>query len=281
MLTIYKEGDRILYAPCIGDCTKCPVKHRAVIYGPVKSRRRGRSLGINPFPKFKVCSFDCIYCLRGRTVYKVDTPEKAPLQIDVEDILKILEKVLREVETDTIDLSGNGEPTLYPKIGELCREISKICREYSIKSFGIFTNSTTLKNRNIINALKYLDHIEAKLDTGIEDKLYKINRPIETIKIRDIIEGLKNLRNINAEKVIQILLFKYYENGIELKNYTSEDAEKIVEILRIVEPDYINIYTIYRPVETRYKLLQVTYEEVYDYVKVLESNGFKVRLFLT
>ncbi len=276
-------ADKIIpYSPCPGDCTKCPAKHRAVIYGPVQSRRRGRSLGINLFPIKKVCSFDCIYCLRGRTIIKIDKPDIKYLQVSVNQVINILREVLNKIETDTIDLSGNGEPTLYPYLEDLCSELRKICDEFKIRSLGIFTNSSTLKYENVLKALRYVDHIEAKLDTALEEKFRIINRPCENIKLKDIVEGLLQVRkNLNCELAVQVLLLKYVSNdGKVIVNYSEEDAHNMANILQKIEPDIVNIYTIYRPVMTSHRIERPDVESVKIFSNVLESAGLKVRVFI-
>ncbi|NPA69944.1 MAG: radical SAM protein [Crenarchaeota archaeon] len=276
-------ADKIIpYSPCVGDCTRCPAKHRAVIYGPVQSRRRGRSLGVNLFPLKKVCSFDCIYCLRGRTIVKIDRPDISQVQVNIDQVINILKDVLNKIETDTVDLSGNGEPTLYPYLEELCSELRKLCDEYGVKSLGIFTNSSTLKYENILRALRYVDHIEAKLDVSLEEKFKIINRPCETIKFKDVIEGLMKARkNLNSELAIQILLLRYItDKGELIVNYSEDDAYNMANILQKIEPDIVNIYTVYRPVLTSYKIEKPDIELMRTYSKILENAGLKVRLFI-
>ncbi len=272
----------IPYSPCTGDCTRCPAKHRAVIYGPVQSRRRGRSLGINLYPLKKVCSFDCIYCLRGRTIVKACKPEEVSTQITVRQIVKYLRDVLKKVETDTVDLSGNGEPTLYPYLEDLCREVRQICNEFNIKSFGVFTNSSTLTLSNVLKALKYTDHVEAKLDTVIEEKFVEINRPHIEIRLDNIIRGLINVRkNLECELAIQILLLKYTrDDGKIMINYSEKDAENMRDILQKIEPDLVNIYTIYRPVLTRFRIEKPEIDKVNTFVKILREGGLNVRTFM-
>ncbi|NPA22830.1 MAG: radical SAM protein [Crenarchaeota archaeon] len=272
----------IPYSPCLGDCTRCPAKHRAVIYGPVQSRRRGRSLGINLYPLKKVCSFDCIYCLRGRTIVKILRPEESPIQVTVDQVTRYLEDALKRVETDTVDLSGNGEPTLYPELEELCREIRKICNEYGIKSLGAFTNSSTLNIDSVIRALRWVDHIEAKLDTAVEEKFLFINRPHTELRLRSVIEGLVRARKeLSCELAIQVLLLKYVDSsGNVLLNYSEEDARNMRNILQRVEPDIVNIYTVYRPVLTSFKIERPPREDVELFVKTLRDGGLKVRTFM-
>ncbi|NPB00188.1 MAG: radical SAM protein [Crenarchaeota archaeon] len=276
-------ADKIIpYSPCPGDCTRCPAKHRAVIYGPVQSRRRGRSLGVNLFPLRKVCSFDCIYCLRGRTVVKIASPDLSQVQISVNQVVEILRNILEKIETDTVDLSGNGEPTLYPYLEELCSELRKLCDEYGVRSLGVFTNSSTLKYENILKALKYVDHIEAKLDTALEEKFKIINRPCENIKFEDIIEGLvKARKTLHSELAIQILLLKYVsDDGRTIVNYSEDDAYHMANILQKIEPDIVNIYTVYRPVMTSYRIEKPNEELMKIFSDILENAGLKVRTFI-
>ncbi len=269
-----------LHAPCIGNCIKCPVKSRAVIYGPVASRRRGRSLGINLYPLFKVCSFDCVYCLRGRTIAKISNPiDYICLQLKPEHVLRYLSTVLNKIETDTVDLSGNGEPTLYPRFLELCREVSKICKEYSIKSLGLFTNSTQFQRRQTVQSLKYIDHVEAKLDTFNEHKFRIINRPAHGITLSKVIEGLAQARKYVSELSVQIMLCKMELEGSLIFTVSDEDVHNMIDVLCKIEPDVVHLYTVYR-MPYRTNVYPVSINEVESVIEKLRAHGFKFRIFI-
>lgn len=269
----------IAYAPCIGDCTKCKVRSRAVIYGPVKSRRRGLSLGVNFFPRAKVCSFDCVYCIRGKTIVKTLLAYSS-YQISPRQITKFLEIALQKVRADTVDLSGNGEPTLYPRFIEAVRDIYKICLEYSIKSLGIFTNSTALARRYVRHALRYIDHVEAKLDVANDLKLGIINRPVHGITIEKIVHNIKSVRKYVTSLIIQTLVCDVLVLDRWVRSIESSEIEQFVKILLTIDPDEVYLYTAYRPSLGTRHVRPVSREDIRQIADVLSSHGLKVRVFI-
>ena len=129
-----------------GDCLKCPFRGKAIVYGPFKSHRRGVSIGINLFPCRKVCSFNCVYCFRGFTEVKTLKPTIPLYSISPVILREALEKAINTIgNVDAIDFSGNGEPTLHPKLKTYINTVKEFAKEKSLNvSIGIFTNSTTL-----------------------------------------------------------------------------------------------------------------------------------------
>ena len=270
----------IIYAKCSENttCLECPVRNRALIYGPVKSRRRGNSLGINLYPIAKTCSFDCIYCLRGQTIYKISKPCNEAFQVNINDVVNALSYVLSKLSNvDTVDLSGNGEPTLYPKFPELTKEIRKVCDDYGIKSFGIFTNSSTFLINQVVEGLKHIDHIEAKLDTVVENKFKIINQPHPEIELKNVIQGLYNIRKLGFSKLcIQIMFIKYGN----INNFEKSDIEKLCNELIKIDPDEIHIYTAYRKCKLS-EVKAVTLSEVIESIELLKSHfSDKVKIYL-
>ena len=284
MSTIMRNG-LILFARCRsdGECSLCPHKGKAVVYGPFPSRRRGLSLGINLFVGKKVCSFDCIYCFRGKTEIKVSNTSDVPRHI----ALKINAKILREAlvsslstveETlEAIDFSGNGEPTLHPNFPSFVDVVRDVIREFNLDvSLGIFTNASLLNELNIIKALLKLDHIEVKLDTIIEQKFKEINRPHEKICLKKIVQGIKTLREkFHGTLAIQTLLLRYGR----INNVTTHDAKRLAEVLETIKPDEVHIYTVYRKPQLP-TVAKVTREEVKEFLNILVDYGLNVKVYL-
>lgn len=265
----------MLYARCLGDCTKCPHRNLPLVYR-IRSRRRGDSLGVNLYPGRKVCSFDCVYCFRGPTAVKtlspVDLGYPAP-----RDLEKALELALSDsADVRSIDFSGNGEPTLHPRLAELAQVARTVAGRRGVAaSVGVFTNSSTLSERRVVEALRLFDHVEAKLDTADPAKFEALNRPAAGLRLERILEGLKRLRRAcSGVLAVQVMLV----DAGPLSNASFEDAEALASALSGVDPDEIHVYTVYRlpwaggvskPERSRFE----------GFAKALERLGFRVRAY--
>ena len=132
---------------------------RGVIYGPVDSRRLGRSLGINLLPTgYKLCAFDCIYCQYGRTKVLTASAEKGRFPT-VEVVLRKVEEALRQVpDLNYLTFSGNGEPTLHPHFVELVKDVIHLRDKLrpEVKS-AILSNSALVGREEVREALARLD----------------------------------------------------------------------------------------------------------------------------
>ena len=161
-------------------------KKRDYIYGPVPSRRLGRSLGID-FVPFKTCTYDCIYCQLGRTTNKT-TQREAWLSAEI-----IIDQLKNKLHTkpDYITLSGSGEPTLFSTIGEI------ICRIKEITDIpvAVLTNGSLLWLPEVRNSLMAADLVLPLLDAGSDQLFRYINRPHRDISFNRMPEGLVKFRD--------------------------------------------------------------------------------------
>ena len=204
------------------------------IYGPVKSRRLGNSLGITTV-KYKTCCFDCIYCQLGKSDSK--TVERKEY-VSITDIISELTQFLKQREKDKtpldyITLSGFGEPTLNIKIGQLIDSIKKIISV----PVAVLTNSALLKNKDTRNAIIGADLICPSLDAVSQDVFKQINRPAKGMKIRDLIDGLRQLRREFKGKIfLEIMLVRNINDSLS-------DIKKLKEMIKPIMPDkiFINI----------------------------------------
>jgi wyosine [tRNA(Phe)-imidazoG37] synthetase (radical SAM superfamily) len=153
------------------------------IYGPVPSRRFGKSLGVDIIP-FKVCSYDCIYCQLGKTTYKTIKRRKLykpPLVLD-----ELREFLTKKVEIDYITVSGSGEPTLNVNIGEI---ISKI-KSMSNIPIIVLTNGSLLWEERVRRALMDADIVAPSIDAVSSHVFKRINRPVAELTISKVLKGL-------------------------------------------------------------------------------------------
>ncbi|BBE31189.1 radical SAM protein [Tepiditoga spiralis] len=195
------------------------------VYGPVPSRRMGISLGISPIPK-GYCSYSCIYCQLGRTKHM--TIEKQEF-FKVNDIVNELKNYLKEdISFDVITIVGEGEPTLYSKLGELINSIKQLTK----KPVALITNGSLLSDY-----MKNADIILPSFDAFDEESFKKINRPFQKIKFNEMYETLKNFsKNYTGELWIELMLVK----GL---NDSKEQLLKMKELLKDIKYDklYINV----------------------------------------
>lgn len=204
------------------------------LYGPVPSRRLGFSLGVDFIP-FKTCSLDCIYCQLG---HGPKTTISRQAFIPAKDVLaEIKKKISTGVRIDFITFSGSGEPTLNTEIGLLIQELKKI----TDIPVAVLTNSTLLQKDDVRQALLSGDLVVPSLDAVTQDVFEKTNRPHKSLKVKDIISGLKKFRSEFKGKIwIEILLVK----GI---NDSVSHLQKLKEITSNLKPDKVQLNTVVRP----------------------------------
>ncbi len=246
-----------------------------IIYGPVRSRRLGRSLGINILPAGrKVCSFDCLYCQYGFSQGK--TREEAGKQGNV---LPTVSEVLGAVERAVINLSppaayltfsGNGEATLHPGFKEIVLGLREIRDRLCAGSkTAILSNSTTVNDPLIREALALLDVRIMKLDAGTEEKFAHYNRPAKGITLEDTVAGLAVLKNV----MIQSLFTKGAEG-----NFTPEHLNAWVEQIKKISPLFVQLYTLDRESPTT-SLIPVDKSELLHIQSLLERENIASGVF--
>lgn len=202
------------------------------VFGPVPSRRLGRSLGIDLVP-FKTCTYDCIYCQLGRTNRKI-TERHAWVTWPV-----ILEELTRKLDSrpDYITLSGSGEPTLHAGLGELIQRIKTI----TSVPVAVLTNGSLLWRTDVRADLQEADLVIPSLDAGDELSFQKVNRPHSDIAFARLMEGLIAFR--------QQFRGQYWLEVFLLAGVTSLEAEveKIAAGVKLIQPDRVQLNTVTRP----------------------------------
>jgi len=204
------------------------------IFGPVPSRRLGRSLGVDIVP-FKVCSLDCLYCQLGSSGPKItERAEYAP----IEEVLAELRKTLDAgVLADYITISGSGEPTLHSRLGELIDRIKKI----TSTPVALITNATLLDAEDVRRDAAKADLVVPSLDAGDEETFGRINRPHPSLTIEKLIAGLVKFREQYSG---QLWLEVFVLHGI---NTSAEQIAKIRRAIDLIKPDKIQLNTSVRP----------------------------------
>lgn len=205
------------------------------LYGPVPSRRLGRSLGIDLVPH-KVCTYDCIYCQIGKTT------EKTPLRKEYVPVKEVFEEVelflKREFSPiDHFSLSGSGEPTLNSQIRSIIEGIKRI----SSIPVAVITNGSLLCEEQVRKDLLQADVILPSLDAVSPEVFMRINRPLPGLQVEKIIEGMVEFRKIYKGQIwLEILFCK----GV---NDSQDELSKMKRVLDQIQPDLIHLNTVVRP----------------------------------
>jgi len=202
------------------------------VFGPVPSRRLGRSLGVDVVP-FKTCTYDCIYCQLGRTTNKtIERREWVPVD---EALVELKGKL--STKPDYITLSGSGEPTLFSRTGELINRIKAL----TDVPVAVLTNGSLLWQPEVRRELHKADLMIPSLDAGDEMRFRYINRPHETISFEKMLNGLIVFR--------QEFQGPYWLEIFLLAGYTAIEAEvmKLARCVDRIRPDRVQLNTVTRP----------------------------------
>lgn len=202
------------------------------IFGPVPSRRLGRSLGVDLVP-FKTCTYDCIYCQLGRTTNKTtERREWVPLN---EVIAELKGKLTSR--PDYITLSGSGEPTLYSRTDELIDRIKAV----TDIPVAVLTNGSLLWKQEVRAQLMNADLVIPSLDAGDEAMFQAVNRPHEDISFERMLEGLVALRGeFQGQYWLEVFLLAGH-------NAIAAEVEKLAKCVSRINPDRLQLNTATRP----------------------------------
>jgi wyosine [tRNA(Phe)-imidazoG37] synthetase (radical SAM superfamily) len=205
------------------------------IFGPVPSRRLGRSLGVDLVPH-KTCSFNCVYCECGKTTLL--TNERAEY-VPTSDVLAELNQFLSaKPQLDYVTFSGAGEPTLHIGLGKIVNFIKKIFLQYKI---ALLTNGSLFYQEKLRKEVIEIDLILPSLDAVDEQIYQKINRPHHDIKLDQLISGLKELKKIQKGKMwLEIFIIP----GL---NDHPDHIGKLKNAIHQIKPDIVQLNTLDRP----------------------------------
>ncbi len=233
------------------------VEKSNIIFGPIHSRRFGVSLGIDLSPSHKQCNFDCLYC----ELAPAATTNAQTQPLSVESIITELYKHLDE-KVDVVTLTANGEPTLYPYLSELIDEINKI--KNSTKTL-ILTNSATLTEPKVFDALLKLDQVKLSLDALSNDVFKKIDRPHEKIDVELIAKKVIEFSKVfKGELFIEILF-------VHTLNDTLQEVSKLnALLLQLKNLSRIDLGTIDRP--PAYPVVGVSYGKLRELSLMFDSS---------
>ncbi len=229
-----------------------------ILFGPVSSRRFGRSLGIDLSPSKKQCNFDCVYC-------ELDPKKAQEKQDEIISIDKIISEIKamleKNVEFDFLTLTANGEPSLYPYLNELILSLRSIAKD---KKLLILSNGTAVLDEDKFNALLKLDVVKFSLDSAVAKTFYRIDRALKNIDLEKMIEKMADFRaRFNGDLIMEILVVKDL-------NDNEEEFEALNQALKKIMPSRVDLSTIDRP--PAYAVKKVSEEKLLELSKLIDST---------
>ncbi|MFH1176795.1 MAG: radical SAM protein [Acidobacteriota bacterium] len=246
---------------------------RSAVYGPVCSRRLGRSLGINLLPPGrKMCTFDCLYCQYGWSdMAALERLDAQPLP-SVDSVLGELEAALLQLAEPPayLTFSGNGEPTLHPHFPALVDGVialrNRLCPGART---AILSNSARVAWPAIRAALSRLDLRVMKLDAGDEVTFARVSRPGPGIRLAEVVDGLTSLRDVTLQSL--------FAGGPAGNAGASSVAAWLDAVVRIA-PVGVQIYTLAR--DTPSRLIEALPAERLDAIaEAVRARGFPAQAF--
>lgn len=200
------------------------------LFGPVLSRRLGLSMGVDLLPP-KTCNMDCNYCEIGRTTcLTVQRERYVPEKRVIREIRSI-----SNCDFDYLTFAGSGEPTLHSGLGQIIRA-ARVSVDAPVV---VITNSSLLSRPEVRDEVSNADLVLPSLDAATQKTFEAINRPAPGIRIEEIVEGLKQLRqNFSGEMWLEVML---------VKGINDHEAPMIASLVDEINPDRVQLNTVVRP----------------------------------
>ena len=247
-----------------------------IIFGPIRSRRLGVSLGINLLPtNGKICSFDCLYCECG-----LNSQHKGGRMPKAVEVIKKLEEKLRQLKAekvvpDVITFAGNGEPTMHPDFNWIIDETIALRNSLCPKAkVCVLSNATQLENKKVFDALLKVDQAILKLDSASDETTRIMDRPVNAkFSVRSHVDKLKSLE---GRLIIQTMFTRGSYEGLSFDNTTIPEVDALIEFLNEIKPESVMVYTIDRetPVKGLDKITPVELNKIA--ARIRKKTGLSV-----
>ncbi|MFX1565417.1 MAG: radical SAM protein [Promethearchaeota archaeon] len=251
-----------------------------LVYGPVMSWRFGRSLGIDPVPPPKRCTFDCIYCQLGPTRFPAKSVSRVQHKLPHADILqKNLETYLRQLSVEDLDVvtfSGSGEPTLNLELGSMVNIVRKHVPDLTVV---LLTNGSKLRNRKVLRNLTEFDIVTIKFDAGDDATHLAINRPLASFRHAQLIKGIQELRKISDVTIaLEVMLLKTDSGFTNIRGAAREAlVQELIRVAPVV--DLIQLYTPWRP-PTNKHVMPINEPELQSFASTLTDTYESERIWV-
>ena len=244
----------------------------SIVYGPIRSRRLGVSLGVNLMPTTaKLCTFDCVYCECGwnQPVSHPQLPTREQVRVALKYQLSTL-----DVQPDVITFSGNGEPTLHPDFLGIIQDTCALRDQYCPNAkVSVLSNSTQLGRKDVVEALLLCDNRILKLDSAIDTTMQLIDKPVnQHLTVAQIVQWLSLFE---GNFTLQTCFLRGEYEGRVIDNTTPEELSAWYQIVDILHPKQVMIYVIDRatPLQT---LSKVPADEMEAIAAPLREKGIDV-----
>ena len=243
-----------------------------IIFGPIRSRRLGISLGVNLLPvESKLCSFDCIYCECG---WNDEHPGKRRFNAreDVRDMLdvKLAEMVADGMPPDVITFAGNGEPTMHPDFEQIIEDtIALRDKHCPAAKVSVLSNATQIHREDVRRALLRVDNNILKLDSAFDATVQLVNKPQGAYSVARIVELLKAFE---GKLIVQTMFLRGEYLGQRVDNTTEEEVTQWLRLIEEIAPKQVMVYSLDR--DTPCKTLEkVEKDELSEIAKRVEALG--------
>lgn len=244
----------------------------SIVYGPIRSRRLGVSLGVNLMPTdAKLCSFDCVYCECGwnQSVLHPQLPTRQQVREALNSQLSTV-----NYQLDVITFSGNGEPTMHPDFLGIIQDTCTLRDQYCPNAkVSVLSNSTQLGRVEVVQALKLCDNRILKLDSAIDATMRLIDKPVNPhLTVAQVMEWLQQF---DGDFTLQTCFLRGDYHGQVIDNTTSEELAAWYQAVEILHPKQVMIYVIDRatPLQT---LEKIPAEQMQAIAKPLLDKGIEV-----
>lgn len=250
-----------------------------LIFGPVRSRRLGLSLGINLLPTHKkFCNFNCIYCECGWTQPGDTRLDELPSREVVRQFLeqRLKELVADDYLPDVLTYAGNGEPTLHPEFAGIVDDTVQLRDKYVPQAkVSLLSNAGRLGKPDIRRALHKIDNNILKLDAGSERMFRLINNPGKQF---DFDQLLQNLKSFDGDKIIQTMFLRGMFNGEIVDNTTPGEVALWIGHLKEIKPSMVMIYPIARETPLQ-DLVKIGPDELNAIAGAVKAAGLRVKVY--
>ena len=243
-----------------------------IIFGPVRSRRLGLSLGVNLLPvESKLCNFDCIYCECGWNGDHAGKRRFNSREAVREMLREVLSKMVQDgTPPDVITFAGNGEPTMHPDFEAVIDDTITLRDELCpAAKVSVLSNATQLHREDVRRALLRVDNNILKLDSAFDATVQLVNKPVGSYSVERTVEWMKLFE---GQMILQTMFLRGEYMGQRVDNTTEEQVEAWLRLVKEIAPRQVMVYSLDRdtPCQT---LEKVSREELLQIAARVEALG--------